>query len=467
MNKQKRKKRGKKSVQNLLGLQGFTTYGLKTTGGELVYFAIQPTNISVLSHVNIEIKIRHLLMVLTALPHLEVACLDSAQRFDDNQQFMESRIRQEDNPKVRYALAQDREFLDSIQLEMSTARQFVLALRFKNEKDSQIFSRINDARKALHDEGFEARRMGPSEVKRMLALYFEASMTGDQIPDVEGAENFDLTKLRCYLMKKTVLVLITFALVIAVAGSGFWLVHYFIDSREQRQTYETLAEKFVLESTPTPESTTPAENSSPTENSSETAESVSLTTAPPRHDLAALAEENADCVGWLTIPDTGIDYPVMHTPDDPEHYLRRDFYGESASGGTPFLDGRNLAEAENQNLILYGHNMMDGSMFKPLISYLEPSFRETHKEIYLELSEKQYRYEVFAVVETNTQCSLYQYTDLSDPATESDFRAAILKETDLDGVHQAPGYLTLSTCNNGDGSSRVLVIAALAGEVSQ
>lgn len=268
-------------------------------------------------------------------------------------------------------------------------------------------------------------------------------------------------------MKKTVLVLITFALVIAVAGSGFWLVHYFIDSREQRQTYETLAEEFVLESTPTPESTTPAENSSPTENSSEPAESVSLTTASRRHDLAALAAENPDCVGWLTIPDTGIDYPVMHTPDDPEHYLRRDFYGESASGGTPFLDGRNLAEAENQNLILYGHNMMDGSMFKPLISYLEPSFRETHKEIYLELSEKQYRYEVFAVVETNTQCSLYQYTDLSDPATESDFRAAILKETDLEGVHQAPGYLTLSTCNNGGGNSRVLVIAALAGEVSQ
>ena len=267
-------------------------------------------------------------------------------------------------------------------------------------------------------------------------------------------------------MKKTVLVLITFALVIAVAGSGFWLVHYFIDSREQRQTYETLAEEFVLESTPTPESNTPAESSSPTENSSEPAESVSLTTATPRHDLAALAAENPDCVGWLTIPDTGIDYPVMHTPDDPEHYLRRDFYGNSASGGTPFLDGRNLAEAENQNLILYGHNMMDGSMFKPLISYLEPSFQETHKEIYLELSEKQYRYELVTVLETNTQCSLYQYTDLSDPAEESDFRAALLKETELEVVHQASGYLTLSTCNNGGGNSRVLVIAALAGAVS-
>ena len=268
-------------------------------------------------------------------------------------------------------------------------------------------------------------------------------------------------------MKKTVLVLITFALIIAVAGSGFWLVHYFIDSREQRQTYETLAEEFVLESTLTPESNTPAENSSPTENSSEPAESVSLTTASRRHDLAALAAENPDCVGWLTIPDTGIDYPVMHTPDDPEHYLRRDFYGESASGGTPFLDGRNTAQAEGQNLILYGHNMMDGSMFKPLMNYLEPNFRETHKDIFLEIDGRQYRYALLDVLETNTQCSLYQYTDLSDPAAESEFRAAILKETDLDGVHQAPGYLTLSTCNNGGGDSRVLVIASLVGEVSQ
>ena len=269
-------------------------------------------------------------------------------------------------------------------------------------------------------------------------------------------------------MKKTVLVLITFALVIAVAGSGFWLVHYFIDSREQRQTYETLAEEFVLESTPSvrPESSSSLE-SSVGAGENNVSSPVESPDTPPRHDLAALAAENPDCAGWLTIPDAGIDYPVMHTPNDPEHYLRRDFYGDSASGGTPFLDGRNLAETENQNLIVYGHNMMDGSMFKPLISYLEPSFRETHKEIYLELSEKQYRYELVTILETNTQCSLYQYTDLNDPVTESNFRAAILKETDLEGVHQAPGYLTLSTCNNGGGDSRVLVIASLVGEVSQ
>lgn len=268
-------------------------------------------------------------------------------------------------------------------------------------------------------------------------------------------------------MKKTVLVLITFALVIAVAGSGFWLVHYFIDSREQRQTYETLAEEFVLESMPTPESITPAENSSPTENSSEPAESVSLTTAPPRHDLTALAAENSDCVGWLTIPDTGIDYPVMHTPDTPEHYLRRDFYGEPASAGTPFLDGRNLAEAENQNLILYGHNMMDGSMFKPLMNYLEPNFRETHKDIFLEIDGRQYHYEVLAVVETSVGSPIYRCTDLGDAEKESSFRSALFDAANLEVIHHTEGYLTLSTCNNGGGSSRVLVIASLAGEVSQ
>ncbi len=266
-------------------------------------------------------------------------------------------------------------------------------------------------------------------------------------------------------MKKTILVLLTFALVLTVAGCGFWLTHYFIDAKKQRIAFENLSQEYVLENTPIP--IIPQESSSSAVSAdSAPDETESSPDAPPRHDLAALATENPDCVGWITIPDTGIDYPVMYTPDDPEHYLRRDFSGVSASHGTPFLDGRNQDTVENQNLILYGHNMMDGSMFKPLISYLEPSFRETHQEIYLELSEKQYQYEVLAVVETSTKSPFYTFTSLADPAAASDFRATLLRETDLDVVHQAEGYLTLSTCNNGGGNSRVLVIAAFAGEVT-
>ena len=70
-------------------------------------------------------------------------------------------------------------------------------------------------------------------------------------------------------------------------------------------------------------------------------------------------------------------------------------------------------------MILYGHNMMDGSMFKPLISYLEPNFRGTHKDIFLEIDGRQYHYEVLAVVETSVKSTLYTFTDLSDPAEES------------------------------------------------
>ena len=70
------------------------------------------------------------------------------------------------------------------------------------------------------------------------------------------------------------------------------------------------------------------------------------------------------------------------------------------------------------------------------------------------------------MVETSTNSPFYTFTSLADPVAASDFRATLLKETDLDVVHQAEGYLTLSTCNNGGGNSRVLVIAAFAGEVT-
>ena len=195
MIRHRKRKHGRKSVQNLLGLQGFTNYGLKTTGGELVYFAIQPINISVLSPANIENKIKKLHVVLNSHPRLEVICMDSAQRFDNNQLFIDQRILQENNPQVQLALKKNREFLSSIQLEMSTARQFVVILRFKNEKESQVFTDINIARKTFHDEGFEVHLMGKPEIKRMLALYFGASMKGDLIPDIEGSEHFDLSKL--------------------------------------------------------------------------------------------------------------------------------------------------------------------------------------------------------------------------------------------------------------------------------
>ena len=263
-------------------------------------------------------------------------------------------------------------------------------------------------------------------------------------------------------MKKEFLIVLSVVLVVVIVASGLWLGYYVVDSQHQKQTYETLAEDFLLEE---PESSLSlAEKVSPEEPPTTQESVVTLTTAPPCHDLVALHAENPDCVGWLTIPDTSVDYPVVWTPEKPEHYLRRDFYGNSASGGTPFLDGRNQAQAKGQNLIVYGHNMLDGSMFKPVLQYFTPNFQVTHEDIYLELNGAQYRYQVIASLETSTRSPVYAYTDLSDSTEMEDFRSMLLEETSLDAIPQAEGYLTLSTCNNQGGNSRVLVVAVLVGK---
>lgn len=266
-------------------------------------------------------------------------------------------------------------------------------------------------------------------------------------------------------MKKEFLIVLSVVLVVVIVASGLWLGYYTVDSQHQKQTYETLAVDFLLEE-PVP-SLSLAEDDPPQEAPVSQETPAASTTAPPRHNLAALQAENPDCVGWLTIPDTTVDYPVVWTPEKPEHYLRRDFYGNHASGGTPFLDGRNQARAEGQNLILYGHNMLDGSMFKPVLQYFTPNFQVTHEDIYLELNGAQYHYQVIAALETNTRSPVYPYTDLSDSTEMEDFRAALLEETGVGAIPQAEGYLTLSTCNNQDGDSRVLVIAALVEEVQR
>lgn len=134
---QKRKKKGR-SVQELIGVKSFTKYGLATGKGELLFYQVSPTNISVLSYANIEIKIRHLMMVLSSIPDIEITCTDSSECFDDNKGYLSGRLETEQNPKVRKIIQKDVGFLDHIQMEMATARQFLFIARIKNQKEKQI-----------------------------------------------------------------------------------------------------------------------------------------------------------------------------------------------------------------------------------------------------------------------------------------------------------------------------------------
>lgn len=84
----RQKKRKGRSVQEFIGIKVFTKYGLMTQKGELLFYLVSPTNISVLSYVNIEIKIRHLMMVLSSIPDIEITCTDSSECFDDNKAYV-------------------------------------------------------------------------------------------------------------------------------------------------------------------------------------------------------------------------------------------------------------------------------------------------------------------------------------------------------------------------------------------
>ena len=179
------------SVQDLLGIKTFTRYGLSTTGGELVFYLVSPTNISVLSSTSIEIKVRHLMMVLSAYPDIEIVCTDSRECFDDNKAFLVGRLHEEQNPQVRKLLKMDVEFLDHAQAEISTARQFLFLMRCKGLKAEQVFEASNRVEKTISEQGFEVHRMKKNEIKRFLAIFFEASMSGDSMPDGDGEQFFE------------------------------------------------------------------------------------------------------------------------------------------------------------------------------------------------------------------------------------------------------------------------------------
>lgn len=104
--KRRKKPRGR-SVQELMGIRGFTRYGLATEHGELLFFRVSPVNISVLSASNIDVKIHTLQTALTVMPDLEIICTDSCECFDANKAYLRQREREESNACVRRLLHQD------------------------------------------------------------------------------------------------------------------------------------------------------------------------------------------------------------------------------------------------------------------------------------------------------------------------------------------------------------------------
>lgn len=224
-------------------------------------------------------------------------------------------------------------------------------------------------------------------------------------------------------------VLIFFCLLLSAAAvlSGAKIYSELKERQKEKKDFASVAEIAKL-----PMAEAPAESVTDTE----TETSAEPTEQPAaEHNIQALIAENADCIGWLSIDGTNISYPVMHTPPDPQKYLRRNFYGKYSQSGVPFLDGR--CSPQSTNLIIYGHNMRNGTMFAGLKKYVDRDFLNAHRTVKFETAEGVQTFTVTEVLKTNTSDAWY------DRIAAEDGR-----------------QLILSTCYGSGKDGRLLIIAA-------
>ena len=180
-------KKGNLSTQTMLGVKSFSRNGIQTDGhGEIVYFLVKPTNISVLSWVSVALKVKQLMQLLTVQPDMEIVCLDARENFDDNKLYLDARLEDETNARIRDLLEQDKVFLDEIQVQMSTAREFLFAVRLRGGSDEQSFSNLNRIEKSINEQGFDCRRAEKDDVKRILSRYFGINTDEKQLDDHDG-----------------------------------------------------------------------------------------------------------------------------------------------------------------------------------------------------------------------------------------------------------------------------------------
>lgn len=175
------------STRQLIGTKAVTDYSLQTYGhGELVYFIVKPSNISVLSQASVGARIYALMIVLKGIAEIEILCLNSRENFEENKRYLRERMDREDNPVVRGLLEKDLMFLDRIQVQMATAREFLILIRLRDEKESEVFPYLSRIEKSLKEQGFSVRRADSEDIKRLLAVYFEQNVTTEKFEDFDG-----------------------------------------------------------------------------------------------------------------------------------------------------------------------------------------------------------------------------------------------------------------------------------------
>lgn len=227
------------------------------------------------------------------------------------------------------------------------------------------------------------------------------------------------------------------------------LVKRFLDDRKTENEFASL--QAMIDTTATTDTQDP------------TGESVN----PNGAKFAALRDKNSDFIGWISIDGTNLDFPVMYAPTNKDFYLRHDFNKEYSIYGVPYLDEKTTlgANAESDNLIIYGHNMKTGTIFGCLTGYKKADYYQQHPYIEFDTVYGDAQYEVFAAfaidVVNDTSFVYNQYVDMDEESYNA-YVEEVCHRSDVDtGIRPAYGeqLLTLSTCEYSTDNGRFVVVA--------
>ncbi len=275
--------------------------------------------------------------------------------------------------------------------------------------------------------------------------------------------------------RKILITLLTMIAVACIVGICYLGIRQAYQSKRSEEHLDTLRNTVeTIESLP---ETVVTEHSEESKNANpETAETVEATdTIPETEEIPAVPNpyadvfaSNEDIVAWLQIPDTGIDYPVVWTPEDENYYLYRDIEGNEDKNGSLILDTDSSLAPLTTNLIIHGHNMRSGTMFGNLTDYEDPDYWENHKQIILYTEECQRNYEVIAVFRSQVykkSDNVFKFYKFFQADTQEEFDDFYnnIKELSLydTGVSAEFGdhFLTLSTCVYHVEQGRFVVVA--------
>ena len=182
---------------------------------------------------------------------------------------------------------------------------------------------------------------------------------------------------------------------------------------------------------------------------------------------AAVYEQNSDFIGWISIEDTKINYPVMQTPGNKDFYLKHAFDKSYSEYGVPYMQ-ENCKLGLSDNCVIYGHHMQDGSMFADLCKFESEDFYKEHPTIHFDTLAGYGEYEIVCVFKTAAYAAdgfkYYHFVDAADAAEFNSFLSSCQSLALYDtGVSAEYGdkLITLSTCEYSRSNGRMVIVAKL------